>query len=452
MTNKTISIYPLLTALLLACLTGCVEQPPQQNQPTSISVALQTINYLDNGNYTDAYLLFNHSVQQLMPLQQLEEIWTTLTNSYGTLTKIVTTRNTTESNYPVVYVTCRFSDQGLLDIRFVFNNKSLIIGFQFVPTDISDQYQPPTYGQTDTFTEYNITIGTGTWALPGTITIPQGNGPFPAAILVHGSGQNDRDETIGPNKPFKDLAWGLATQGIAVLRYDKRTYTHRDTFITLNNFTVQEEVLEDAQLAIELLLQTDKIDTKNIILIGHSLGGMLAPRIATNTTHLNGIILLAAPARPLHELILDQTLYLAELDGIIDENEHIQINLITQQINTIQTLNFTTNDMTLGAPPPYWKDLATYNQITTVQNLTTPLLILQGKRDYQVTYADDFSIWNNTFNTTETVTPKTYKTLNHLFMAGTGPPTNTEYNTPGNIEEAVIIDIANWIHNLNTTI
>ena len=64
----------------------------------------------------------------------------------------------------------------------------------------------------------------------GTLSMPAGDGPFPAVVLVHGSGPNDRDETIGPNKPFKDLAWGLASQGIAVLRYDKRTKAHASQF------------------------------------------------------------------------------------------------------------------------------------------------------------------------------------------------------------------------------
>src|SRR5437868_1155092 len=74
----------------------------------------------------------------------------------------------------------------------------------------------------DTFDEREVTVGKGEWELPGTLGLPKGSGPFPAVVLVQGSGPQDRDETMGVNKPFQDIAWGLASNGIAVLRYDKR--------------------------------------------------------------------------------------------------------------------------------------------------------------------------------------------------------------------------------------
>src|SRR6185369_4322477 len=101
-------------------------------------------------------------------------------------------------------------------------------------------YQPPAYVVPSMFREQELTVGAGTeWALPATLTLPTGTGPFPAVVLVHGSGPNDRDETIGPNKPFQDLAQGLASQGIAVLRYEKRTKQHPVAMgLLLGNLTV----------------------------------------------------------------------------------------------------------------------------------------------------------------------------------------------------------------------
>jgi dienelactone hydrolase len=93
------------------------------------------------------------------------------------------------------------------------------------------------------------------------------------------SGPNDRDETIGPNKPFQDLAWGLASQGIAVLRYDKRTRVYPAQFVALPNATVKEETIDDALAAVALLRNTPNIDQHRIFVLGHSLGGMLVPRI-----------------------------------------------------------------------------------------------------------------------------------------------------------------------------
>ena len=108
-------------------------------------------------------------------------------------------------------------------------------------------------------------------------SLPNGVENAPVAILVHGSGPQDRDESFGPNRPFRDLAAGLATKGIAVLRYDKRTKRYPESFADLKNPTVKEETVDDVSSAIEYLKYRPEIDGRRITVIGHSLGGMLAP-------------------------------------------------------------------------------------------------------------------------------------------------------------------------------
>jgi hypothetical protein len=75
------------------------------------------------------------------------------------------------------------------------------------------------------------------------------------------------------------------------------------------------------------------------------------------------------------------------------------------------------------------------------------MLILQGERDYQVTIDGDFSKWNESFYTNDNVTLKTYELLNHLFISGSGPPTNAEYLVEGHVDEEVIDDVSEWIKN-----
>lgn len=164
----------------------------------------------------------------------------------------------------------------------------------------------------------------------------------------------------------------------------------------------------------------------------------MAPRIGLQDTRIAGLILLAAPTRPLEDLILEQTRYLANLSGInqseeIREHEHLVIK--------IKNLDFNESEFVLGAPKSYWADLATYDPVQESQAVHIPLLILQGRRDYQVTMTD-FSRWNQTFFGNATVALKTYASLNHLFVSGTGTPTNTEYLIEGHVDEVVISDIA----------
>jgi len=444
MKNKSGIMLFAIVVLIGAALTGCISE----DEPDELNLeqrAMQAVEFLSDENIAEFYVLCNDEVKSAISVEEIDLIWKNIIATYGEFEEIVNTRATEEVGYKVVYVTCNFSTLGLLDIRIVYDEMTQIGGFQFVPTDVSEAYEPPEYAIQDKFTEINVTIGSGKWELPGTLTLPEDEGPFSAVILVHGSGPNDRDETVGPNKPFKDLAWGIATQGIVVLRYEKRTKQYPEETAALTNLTIQEEIIDDAIAAVDLLNITEKIDTNRIFLLGHSLGGTAAPRIASQENRLSGLILLAAPTRGLEDLFLEQTTYLASLDGIIDENEAEQIAALEQLVTKVKELNISEEEFVLGAPKAYWEDLSEYDPVETAENLSIPMLILQGQRDYQVTVKEDFVRWNESFAKDVNVTLRTYETLNHLFISGTGVPNNTEYLQAGNVEEQVISDIVTWI-------
>jgi uncharacterized protein len=454
MKKQTIHIGIILISisLLSTIFSGCTVQENEDNKtPKEIPLetkAEQMVENLTKENYAAVYENFNEEVKSSFSLKDLQTAWNSLISSYGTFEEIVNTRKTEEFGYQIVYVTCSFATLGKLDLRFVFDNQSKVAGFQFVQTPTEDEYTSPDYVNNSAFTEENVTIGTSPWKLPATLSIPTGKGPCPAVVLVHGSGPNDRDETIGPNKPFKDLAQGLASQGFIIIRYDKRTKVYPTECAALLNFTPKDEVITDALAAISFLQNNSQVDADNIFLIGHSLGAMMAPEIASQTTALRGAIMMAAPARSFEDLHLAQYTYLAELDGTIDENEQAQLDAVAASVEKIKTMNITSDEYLLNLPYSYWLYLSTYNPIDVANNLTIPLLLLQGKRDYQVTYEDDFNVWQSTFENTSTVTLKTYDTLNHLFISGTGTPTNTEYLTPGNIDQNVITDIVSWMNSI----
>ncbi|MFF2009452.1 alpha/beta hydrolase family protein [Streptomyces sp. NPDC058195] len=159
----------------------------------------------------------------------------------------------------------------------------MLTGIQLAHTDAAkpvQPWEPPTYADPGTFSEHTLTVGSGPLAVPGTLSLPVQPGPGSAVVLLAGSGPSDRDETIGRNKPLKDLAWGLASRGVAVLRFDKVTHAHGAQVTKVRDFTVADEYVPDAVAAVGLLRQHPAVDAARVFLLGHSLGGTVAPRVA----------------------------------------------------------------------------------------------------------------------------------------------------------------------------
>jgi dienelactone hydrolase len=310
------------------------------------------------------------------------------------------------------------------------------------------EYTPPDYVTYAKFKESSITVDAGTgWSLPGTLTMPVGDGPFPAVVLVHGSGPADRDAAFGPNRPFRDIAWGLASRGIAVLRYDKRTLAHRARIQALETFTVKDETIDDALAAVKVLRATAGIRQDRIFVAGHSLGGMLAPRIGAADPKLGGLIVLAGAVRPLADSNLSQTRYLAEVDGIVSEAEKTQIadaEAIVARVKTLKPGDPPLTGPLASDPVSYVIDLRGYDPPAAAKTLGLPMLVLQGERDYQVTM-DDFAAWRAALGSRTDVRLTSYPALNHLLMAGTGKSTPAEYRVEGHVDEAVVRDIAAWV-------
>lgn len=411
-------------------------------------LAQNFVDLLLKADFTSATLNFDDQMKAALTESKLQESWHDLTIDTGSLLQVEIESSMEMENYRIVVVRCRFQ-RNFIDVRVVFNENKQISGLNFTPTNF--KYQQPDYVNESAFDELDVTIGKGKWALPGTLTLPKDTGPFPGLVLVHGSGPNDRDETLGPNKTFKDLAWGLASKGIAVLRYDKRTFTHAKKFTPeiLENLTVKEEVIDDALLAIQLMLQRKEVNSMRITLLGHSLGATVAPRIAQQVKDLTGIIIMAGITRSLEDTILDQYTYIYNLDGKITPQQKDELKSLKLKVENVKNLetsdNVSSQDLPLGVPVAYWKDLIENNQVEIAGSLKIPILILQGGRDYQVLESKDFKGWKVALNNQDNVQFKLFPQLNHLFIEGEGKSTPQEYMNEGHVSSEVIKTIINWI-------
>lgn len=328
----------------------------------------------------------------------------------------------------------------LNDILLSFEINSVDTSVPSVPSVPSAPYAEPSQ-----YTEQEVTIVTGRWELGGTLLMPISTDPVPAVVIVHGSGSSDRDATFYDiNKPYRDLAEGLASNGIAVLRYDKRTLVYGlDYADDIVAATLQEETIDDALSAIELLRNTPGIDPEQIYVAGHSLGGMAVPEIARQAGNLAGIIIMAGNSRSLLDVTLEQFDYLAALPINAAEESQATLNEWRAYVETILTLTEESdpNQFLFGAYVPYWLDLMAYDQVATAQALDIPILVLQGERDYQVTMVD-FELWQEALPDATFIS---YPALNHIFLPGEGMGTPAEYAVAGHVSETVIVDMVNWI-------
>jgi uncharacterized protein len=409
--------------------------------------ARQFLDLCQAGKFAEASAKFDVTMKQALPPEKLAEVWNGLIKQLGPIQKMGPPRTDKIKTSTRVKIRCEFQSTPL-DALVSFNSGGQIEGFFVVPAEKTAEEPGPPYVDASKFTEEPITVGARDWPLPGTLTRPKGVASAPLVILVHGSGPNDRDETIGPNTPFRDLAHGLASRGIAVIRYDKRTFAQKDNLLKRGmdkTITIKEEVLDDVMATLEKARTLPGIRPDRIFVLGHSGGGSLAPLVAQRDSHVAGIILLAASSRPLDEGILEQLRYVKS----VDPDQAKAVGKIEQEVADVlarmKSGKARDDEMILGAPVAYWRSWQSIDPARSAGALKgVPALVLQGGRDYQVTQAD-FEGFRTALRGRPNTAFQLYPDLNHLFQKGKGKAVPAEYLKPTFVDQRVVEDIAKWV-------
>ncbi len=292
----------------------------------------------------------------------------------------------------------------------------------------------------------------GLGELPGVLTVPAGEGPFPVVVMLQGSGPCDMDETIGNQRPFRDIAEGLAEQGIAVYRFDKRTYAYGAETAADVRFTPEDEYIADAVNAVRLAAEQEKTDPDRVFLLGHSLGGNIVPAVARETERasvkVRGFIMMAASPRPLDVLMREQAEFLLSLTP--DAAGEREKEALFSDLDRLEDPDSLPEDEAVaGAYAPYWRWLAAYDILQAAGEIEKPVLLLQGEEDYQVTTAD-YEIWRETFGNRENWRMISYPGLTHTFVPGLKAEGSAVYLRAGKVREDVILDIAAFIGDAGT--
>lgn len=427
----------LVIALLFVAATSY-----SQNVINLFSKSDQFFALLEAGKFDTAHQYFDVSEQSKISAENLKELWVSIKNNFGVVTSLDPTQSKIQGEYYVVTVAGKF-ERNEQDFLLVFNKSEKIVGL-FMPPKAA-AYRSPTYADTTLYKEQTTYLNSGTHQLAAIITIPKNVKNFPVVVMVHGSGPADMDGTVGPNKPLKDIAVGLASNGVASVRYVKRTLIYAGDF--KGAFTVKEETMDDAIAAIAMAKTVQGADVNNIYLFGHSLGGMLAPRLATLAPTLKGIILAAAPARKLTDIIIDQNKYMyQQTKDTTAASKKILADVITSleptKLTKLGTIK--ADSIIMGLPASYWIDLNTYDQVETAKKITKRIMVIQGGNDFQVSQID-YKIWDEALGNKPNVALKFYPTLNHLLSSQIEMGNSQQYQAPANVDLQLINDLANWI-------
>ncbi len=415
-----------------------------QNIFTLLATSQEFFDVLDKEKYEEAQGFFDPAGHDKITPESLKALWSQLKTALGEFEGTEMIKSSNEGEITRIILEVKFSNSSQ-NFLLVYNNQQKITGLFLAPNaESGPAYVLPKYADTTKYAEKEIQVETKDHKLVGLFTYPKNIQNFPIVVLVHGSGPADMDQTVGPNKTFKDISVGLASQGIATIRYVKRTMVYQ----LEGALTVKEETIDDAVAAIALAKKMQGVNAKKVFLYGHSLGGMLAPRIATSVPDIAGVIIAAGPARTLTDLIIDQNKYFFELSNDTTAASKARFDEMMKSFDPtrLTALNSIKPDSLIsGLPAVYWADLNKMNQTAIAKGLVKPkFYIAQGGMDFQV-FKTDFDLWNTSLAGRKNVKSKYYPDLDHFFISQTEKGNPQQYQKPGNVSEEYIKDLAVWM-------
>ena len=433
--KKTIKFLFLVLCMVML-FTACGSKVALTKEQ-AVKLSDKDVQCLVNRDFETVAAGFNESIAKQVDAAALRQAWDSVAATAGDFISATGINYESKDGIAVVTTTAEFENLGII-ITLSYDNNGKIAGiwFNFAPED--SKYQPV---DTDLFTEEVVFIGE--YELKGVVTTPDNTDDYPVVVLVQGSGASDFDETVGANKPFKELAHSLAEKGIASVRINKRLY--QKPVLMHDQLTIWDEYMDDIYAAIDYAKANV---SENVYVIGHSQGGMSAPKIALDND-LKGIVMMAGSIRGLEDIVLDQNAAALEAMDQYSDKEKKQILKATQDgVAAVKALTEESTEPVLGIPAQYWLSLRDLDGENILKNrLDIPVLVLQGTADFQVYMDKDFEYMKSVLGHKENITFKSYDGLNHLFMPQSMPGVAdvTEYTAENHIPQYVIDDISDFI-------
>ncbi|WP_415329303.1 DUF3887 domain-containing protein [Chryseobacterium sp. MMS23-Vi53] len=383
--------------------------------------------FIDN-NTEKAYTFFDPEMAKHVTPEVFKTLPEQLEGQFGNFKNVIEVNNESDA----YYYYSEFEKEKL-DILINFTDSNKIIGFFLVPHKNFDKPDDKTA----------LRIKSDSIELKGTLLEPEENNQKKLVILVHGSGASDRDETIGENKPFRDIAEYLLKNGISSYRYDKRTNSNPEAFNEKS--TVEQETINDAVNVSNYFKNNEKFKDYQIIILGHSLGAYLMPKIAEKA-NASKYVFMAGNARPLQDVLLRQFEYLHSIDpSNVSEKDLQDMKKKVDFLNSKKfNLNTPKEELPMVLSAAYWKYLVDYKPLESVKLIKVPMFFAQGGMDYQV-IAKDYVLWKEQLKNNKLAEFKFYQPLGHLFIKISGTPSPKNYEIKGNVDGGFLKDLVQFI-------
>jgi len=314
---------------------------------------------------------------------------------------------------------------------------------------LPSEYEPPVYADRGAFTEREVTVDADDVDLGGVLAVPDGDGPFPGVVLVHGAGIHDTDG--GATKILEDFAWGLASEGVAVLRYEKRLHDHE---VPAEEYTLDTVVVDDAVAAVNELAAADPVDEDSVFVAGHSQGGMAAPRIAERHGGVAGVVSFDGAAD--NELDPDDVSvpflrYGMDPEGDLDEEQEAQLEAQREEFRRVAAGELGPDEAFMGKPGRWFESVQEYHPGETAERLDAPTFVAKtGRVDEDVQpeiaefHAERLEKWR-ALDLPEGSRVEFYEDVGHYFKEGHEPTTMAHLHFADSVAEYVVSDIAEWV-------
>ena len=428
--------------LLLVCImnTGILAQ-----DSTGFSSSAQlVITSFQNRQFDKLNPMLDYEMNRILGTNGLEELWDACIMQFGPLLKIHESKAEQIDTLFITRTKVEFEKKSWI-LKIVFNAQKSISGIFIEPLKMP--YESPAYADESLFYEYKKTLPDPKFPVDGLLSIPKKGKQIPAIIILAGSGPNDKDLVIGSKRIYKDLAWGIASQGVAVFRFDKRTFTYGKTLANDPNVSIDDEYSKDVLLAVNMLKAQAEIDPKQIYLFGHSLGGHILPYLAANVKGIRGFIGFGANYSSLPELMAYQADFLAQDLPAHQQKAYLDLKQKALYARDRLSLNSCADSLPDGLSPIY---LLSLNQAAPQNHLKSlgkkPFLFIQGTKDYQVP-TSELAKWQEAVLKVKNAQVKyvSLENINHIGAEETGKMGPASYEKPGNVSPLLIHEIVKFV-------